>query len=106
MTNKQKQTVDMLTRVIKEYDFLGKHKDDYEFKKFEVTEMDGGMVELFCVSGRKGDEGTMGEIFCRKTRQIFIGKNGGLHCYDNKKKNNKGATLHSWTDVTIFGYRN
>lgn len=106
MTSKQKKTIELLTKAIENNDFLGKYKDDYEFKEYKVTEYEEfGYVELYCVSGLKNDEGTMASIFCRRTRQIFIGKNGGLRCYDNTKKNNKGAVLRNWTDVVIFGYR-
>ena len=103
MTNKQKFTVDLLTSAIKSVDFIG-HAENYEFKEYTITEHDYGTVELYCVTGLKGDEGTMAEVLCRRTRQIFIGKNGGLTSYNNQKKNNKGATLHAWSDVVYFGY--
>lgn len=105
MTSKQKATIERLTKAIERNDFFG-HPEKYEFKEFKITEDEEyGYVELFCVSGLKNDEGTMASWMCRRTRQIFIGKNGGLRCYDNTKKNNKGAVLRNWTDVIIFGYR-
>lgn len=104
MTNKQKKTVERLTKAIKENDFFG-HHENHEFKRYEVTEMDNGVVELLCESGLKNDEDTLACMLCRRTRQIFIGKNGGLRCYDNTKKNNKGAVLRKWSDVVIYGYR-
>lgn len=104
MTSKQKKTVELLTKAIEKNDFFG-HPEDHEFKKFEVIEMDNGIVELLCESGLKNDEDTLAYALCRRTRQIFIGKNGGLRCYDNTKKNNKGAVLRNLSDVVIYGYR-
>lgn len=104
MTSKQKKTVELLTKAIEKNDFFG-HPESHEFKQYEVTEMDNGTVELLCVSGLKNDEDTLACILCRRTRQIFIGKNGGIYCYDNTKKNNKGAVLRKWSDVVIYGYR-
>lgn len=104
MTSKQKKTVELLTKAIEKNDFFG-HPESHEFKQYEVIEMDNGTVELLCVSGLKNDEDTLACMLCRRTRQIFIGKNGGLRCYDNTKKNNKGAVLRKWSDVVIYGYR-
>lgn len=50
--------------------------EKYEFKRCELSQC-GSMVYLYTVVGLKGDEGTMASIFCRDTRHIMIGKNGG-----------------------------
>lgn len=102
MTNKQAYTVEHLRRAIEDLDL---HSEEYEFKVFEVNERDTH-VELYCVSGLKNDEDTMAELLCRKTRQIFIHRGGGLSCFDNRKPKGRGAALHNWTDVLIYGYRN
>lgn len=78
--------------------------ESYEFKELEVKELNYGVVCLYAVSGLKDDEGTMAELTCRITRQIFVGKNGGLRSYNNQKKGNKGAVLTKWSDVIIYGY--
>lgn len=52
MTSKQKKTVELLTKAIEKNDFFG-YPEDHEFKKFEVIEMDNGIVELRCESGLK-----------------------------------------------------
>lgn len=103
MTTTQKWTIKKLIHNIKYYDF---YTSEYEFKELSVnTNIVCGkpLVTLYCVTGLKGDEGTYNELFNRTTRQIFIGVNGGLTCYDNRKKNGK-ATLHSFKDIMLYGY--
>lgn len=105
MTTTQKWTIKKLIQNIKSYDF---YTSEYEFKELSVhTDIVCGkpLVMLYCVTGLKGDEGTYNELFNRKTRQISIRVNGGLTCFDNQKKNGK-ATLHSFSDILQYGYRN
>lgn len=102
MTKAQQNRIKMLKEGFMTYDFY--HSDKYEFKEFSVTENEQGDVVVYAVSGRKNDEGTMAECLCRKYRHIYIGKNGGLTSYTNSKKNNKGAALHKFSDVVIYGY--
>lgn len=101
MTTKQKLMVKRLVAAIKENDFYG---EGCEFKQLTVkTNKQFGYVELYCESGLKNDEGTLAACCARTTRQIFIGVNGGLRCYNNRKKNGK-AVLRNYADIIIFGY--
>lgn len=101
MTTKQKLMIKRLVAAIKENDFCG---EGYEFKQLTVrTNKQFGYVELYCESGLKDDEGTLAACCARTARLIFIGVNGGLRCYNNRKKNGK-AVLRSYTDIIIFGY--
>lgn len=102
MTKAQKCMITKLMDAIKNVDFYG---DKDEVKKFETEENELGGVWVTVVTGMKNDEGTIAECLCRKYRHIYIGKNGGLTSYTNSKKNNKGAALHKFSDVVIYGYR-
>lgn len=98
MTTAQKQAIKNLINNIKYYDF---HTSEYCFKELSVhTEMICGKptVMFYCETGNKS-------LFGGKIRQIMIGVNGGLTCFDNNKKNGK-ATLHSFQDILAYGYRN
>ena len=111
MTSKQEKMVNTLKKDIIRYDFHDSNKKDftlenseYEFKTFEVKD-DAGVVSVYSIVGLKNDEGTMAACTCRTYRQIFIGKRGGIHTYDNKKKGGKAA-LTSYSDVMFYGYSN
>lgn len=75
MTKKQERTIERIKKEIPYFDFYS--SDNYEIKKFEVKEYET-FVSVYFVTGRKGDEGTMAEVICRKYRHAFIGKNGGI----------------------------
>ena len=56
-----------------------------EFKRWEVTPREETFagkktvnVMVLAVIGKKGDEGTGGEVYNRRTWQIFIGERGGV----------------------------
>ena len=74
MTKEQKRTVNRIRRDA-EYHFF--YSEDYEFKKWEVTENEYFVSVVFVV-GMKGDEGTLASIICRDRAQLFIGKRGGV----------------------------
>ncbi len=98
MTTAQKQAIKNLINNIKYYDF---HTSEYCFKELSVhTEMICGKptVMFYCETGNKS-------LFGGKIRQIMIGVNGGLTCFDNNKKNGKAA-LHNFQDILAYGYRN
>lgn len=97
MTTAQKNTLKKLTNAIKQYDF---YTSEYCFKELSVhTDMICGKptVLFYCETGNKS-------LFGGKIRQIMIGVNGGLTCFDNNKKNGKAA-LHSFHDIMLYGYR-
>lgn len=98
MTTAQKNALKKLTYAIKQYDF---YTSEYIFKELSVhTKIICGKptVTFYCETGNKN-------LFGGTIRQIFIGVNGGLTCFDNQKKNGK-ATLHSFHDIMLYGYRN
>ena len=98
MTTAQKPAITSLMNSIKCYDL---HTSEYCFKELSVhTDMICGksIVIFYCETGNKN-------LFGGKIRQIMIGVNGGLTCFDNQKKNGK-ATLHSFHDIMMYGYRN
>ena len=98
MTTAQKNTLKKLTNAIKQYDF---YTSEYCFKELSVhTEMICGKptVIFYCETGNK-------YLFSSKIRQIMIGVNGGLTCFDNNKKNGKAA-LHNFQDILAYGYCN
>lgn len=109
MTKQQEAMVNRIKKDIIRYDFTDSLKKGftveesrYEFKTFEVEEHAYGVVSVYSVVGLKGDEGTMAACFARTTRQIFIGKRGGVRTYTNTKKNGKAA-LTNYYDVMIYG---
>lgn len=108
MTSKQEKMVNQIKADIIRYDFhdhrKGIENSSYEFKEFEVKDL-GYAVSVYSVVGLKDDEGTMAACICRTYRQIFIGKRGGVHTYDNQKKGGKAA-LTSYSDVMCYGYHN
>lgn len=111
MTSKQEKMVNTLKKDIIRYDFHDSHKkgftvenSGYEFKTFEVKDH-GEFVSVYSVVGLKNDEGTMAACTCRTYHQIFIGKRGGVHTYDNQKKGGKAA-LTNYSDVLCYGYSN
>lgn len=108
MTSKQEKMVNQIKNDIIRYDFhdhrKGIENSSYEFKEFKVEDH-GEFVSVYSVVGLKDDEGTMAACICRTYRQIFIGKRGGVHTYDNRKKGGKAA-LTSYSDIMCYGYRN
>lgn len=110
MTSKQEKMVNQIKNDIISYDFhdhriCGNIENSrYEFKTFQVEDH-GEFVSVYSVVGVKGDEGTMAALIARTYRQIFIGKRGGVHTYDNQKKGGKAA-LTSYSDVMCYGYHN
>lgn len=103
ITKRQADAVrDVRARVF-ENDSLGS-PDSYEYKEFKVElsrvvirRDDGaskpGRWNLYvstCV-GRKRDEGTMAEVFCRERRLICVGPRGAMHNLLSKtKKRSRG----------------
>lgn len=104
ITGRQAAAVRHLREAVFNHDSYGR-PDDYEFKEFRV---EVSRVVMFrhdepgneskrpgawslsvstCV-GRKGDEGTMAEVFGRERRLIFVGRRGGLsnHLAKDKKR--------------------
>ena len=53
-------------------------KGDDEIKVLTVTLNEAGTAEVRYTVGRKNDEGTAAEVWCRTSRQVFITKPGGI----------------------------
>ena len=84
MTNTQKNKIKLFKNEAIEKWVLD---DTWELKKFEAyQDKDFGFVQLKIVVGLKGDEGTMAEIFGRKSAELFIGKRGKTNYYDTNLK--------------------
>lgn len=60
--------------------------DIYEWKVIEVGENQHGWTMVYAVIGRKGDEGTTMQLFCRSRIQIWIGRKGGLKAISKDAK--------------------
>lgn len=76
MNKKQSKVIELLKEAILKNNTYDQN-NPAEIKKCEIN--DGEFfVSLFITVGRPNDEGTMAEILCRESRQIFIGKRGGV----------------------------
>lgn len=77
MTHKQEQAIKWLREEIFVND--SNHHDGYEYKQFDVTELDwGNKIQVISDVGLVGDENTLACIFARTRRHILIGPRGGL----------------------------
>ena len=99
MTDKQIRTIERIKKEIPYFDFY--NSDDYEVKKFEVEENEY-FVAVYFVTGRKEDEGTMTEVLCRKYRQAFIGKNGGIKVPRRKGHTSKRCSLFEFMNEHYY----
>ena len=64
-----------------------------EFKRFETTMLEHGIVSLCAEVGLVNDEGTAASIFARDRWQIFIGRSGGCSSFllrDGRTKTIRG----------------
>ena len=68
------------------------HADKYEIKKFEISENEY-FVAVVVEVGMKDDEGTLAEVLCRDSAQLFIGKRGGI-TYPVSKQMKNGSWKH------------
>lgn len=80
-TPSMERTADAFVRMLLHHASLGR-PDEYEVKKDKRKLLPGGVLSMVVVVGRKGDEGTNGEIFCRASRHVFIGRRGGIYAPD------------------------
>lgn len=96
MTREQERMVNHIREDAKERFF---YSDEYEFKKWEVTETKYFVAVVFCI-GMKGDEGTLASIICRDQAQLFIGKRGGV-TYPVSKQLKNGEYRHYTKRLTV-----
>ena len=62
-----------------------KRENRYEIKKEKIVVYESNVIEICSTRGVKGDEGTMAEVFCRDTIQVFVGPKGGCWCYSESR---------------------
>jgi len=107
MTTTQEKRIEELRQAILLSDGLGEaHVDGHEYKRFEVTDHECGLVFVLAEVGRKDDEGTMASIYARTRRHICIGRRGGLKLLNARKGERGGRrepcgfwkVVHSRTD--------
>ena len=90
ITKQQTKAIENIKRLAKK--LHERHADKYEIKKFEIHENEY-FVAVVVETGMKDDEGTMAEILCRDSAQLFIGKRGGI-TYPVSKKMADGKYKH------------
>ena len=83
MNSIQKRWIDRIRK-----GFIAKHHGEahveaYEFKRFEATTWAGKGVALALETGRRGDEGTLAETYCRTAFLIVLGPRGAVQMHDN-----------------------
>ncbi len=74
MTKAQESTVGQLREALQERWF---NSADYEFKTWNVQQLDREHVVVKSTIGRINDEGTLAQSICRERHKIYIGLRGG-----------------------------
>lgn len=78
ITSSQERAIRRLAELLIEHQSHG-HPEEIEFKRFEIKALDWSReLWIRTTIGRKGDEGTMAETFCRDHRTIGVGVRGAL----------------------------
>lgn len=93
MTKSQEKAIEKIRKLGEELFYGG--ADEYEFKEFDIQELNNGTISLVVETGMKNDEGTLAALFTRDRAHLFIGKKGGITYYDKNciKKVFKGYSL-------------
>ena len=95
MTPQQAQTVEWLRREILVTRNRYLDTPRYEYKQFDVKEMESSVegypsiVTVSAIVGSFGDEGTLNEIYGREHRHISVGPRGGVTLLNAKAGWNK-----------------
>jgi hypothetical protein len=67
-----------------------------EVKQFSVQNL-GHVVSVVVEVGNKGDEGTMGAIYCRSRGHFFVGRNGKISIAGKEgRKQNRYPLIYGW----------
>lgn len=65
-----------------------------EIKREQIHDIGYGTISVVITVGSIGDEGTMAEVVCRDTAQVFIGPKGGCFTMSTARSGkNKGKTV-------------
>ena len=87
------------TRVCKIRDFVARKTAagvaTQEIKKESLTPLGNGTIDYTVTAGLPNDEGTMAQVFCRETYQVFITPRGGIkvHWFGYGKRTGKHLTI-------------
>lgn len=73
MTNSQERAIKRIKELTNEI----LYSENYEIKKFEVTDCDY-FISVIIETGLKNDEGTLAAVFGRDRAHLFIGKRGAI----------------------------
>ena len=99
MTPAQAKEFERAKAWIFQYDSHGR-PENYEFKQIVVQPSSGSSINVHTVVGRKGDEGTMAEIFARTRRMFLISDHGGLYNFI-KGASGKSIKVSGFFDTLI-----
>ena len=100
MTKSQERAITNLRRCV-EKDYL--YDEQYEIKRWEIEELKYGKISVVFTTGLKNDDGTLASIFCRDTGHVFIGKKGGMCCYNTKTMKQINVKYYeTWKMVKAF----
>ena len=102
MTKAQAKTIERIKERIIQYDCYD-NLDAYELKQFETLEKHG-LVWVYSVAGRKGDENAIFQDFRRVRRKIAIGPLGGATAYATDNAKMKTKVFRGWNKAMISGY--
>lgn len=98
ITNSQVKT---LVKILHKAEELSFQKGKYEIKRYEVDELECGLVSVVLEVGMIKDEGTWASIMCRDKVHLFIGKRGCITCYDKNEKIRRLAPNESLLKVSL-----
>lgn len=82
LTVSQQSKIDYIKNEFRKHLF----DEDYEIKECTIEQLgDTDLIDLYMVSGLKGDEGTMASVFARDSIHCFISPRGKVtYCDVNK----------------------
>lgn len=85
MTSAQQWAIELFRK--KALSFMGADPGEMEVKEEKTRQLEGTkIVSMVLVVGRKGDEGTWGEIVGRYRWHVFFGPRGGVSSYATVRK--------------------
>ena len=98
MTTAQERKIEYIKKSIIATQVGERYAENYEFKEFKVYE-EFGKVFISISFGRKNDENTMAQIYCRYYAFLSIGKRGAMEHY---KKDKWTRTKYLFQAITIL----
>jgi hypothetical protein len=101
MTKMQEKTVEKIRVYILKYDCYG-NSSNYELKRFDVKQIELGLVRVYSIVGCKNDEESILRFISRTRRKIIIGPRGGVTA--NVFIKGKFKVFRGWTKAMLLGY--